>query len=128
MLKPTDSFFNEVDTGKELSSWQPVSFFNEVDTGKKKTILAATDHGFQLEERHVNGHTLIMASKRSSSEGRIVLWKEHMSRDSKGIRTSRSNNPIEFSMSITGSKSKEDEQTVRGSLTSVTEIMGPVAT
>ena len=69
-----------------------------------------------------------MASKRSSSEGRIVLWKEQMSRDSRGIRTSRSRNPIEFSMSITGSKSKEDEKTVRGSLTSVTENMGPVAT
>ena len=50
-----------------------------------------------------------MASKMSSSEGRIVLWKEHMSRDSKGIRTSGSNNPIDFSMSITGSKSKKDE-------------------
>jgi len=69
-----------------------------------------------------------MASKRSSSKGRIVLWKEHMSRDSKGIRTSCSSNPIEFSMSIMGSKSKEDEQIVRGSCASVTEIMGPVAT
>ena len=68
-----------------------------------------------------------MASKRSSSDGRIVSWKEYMSRDSKGIRTSRSNNPIEFSMSITGSKSKEDELTVRGSLTSVTGNMGLVA-
>jgi predicted aconitase with swiveling domain len=137
------SFFNEVDT-RQGTILKPVSFFNEVDTGKElssqilfhfltrlrqeQTILATNDHGFQLEERHVNGHTLIMASKRSSSEGRIVLWKEHMSRDSKGIRTSRSNNPIEFSMSITESKSKEDEQTVRGSLTSVTENMGSVAT
>ena len=69
-----------------------------------------------------------MASKRSSSEGRIVLWKEHMSRDSKGIGTSRSNNPIDFSMSITRSKSKEVEQIVRGSLASVTENMGLVAT
>ena len=69
-----------------------------------------------------------MASKRSSSEGRTIPWKEHMSRDSKGIRTSRSNNPIEFSMSITGSKSKEFEQTVRGSLTLVIENMGLVAT
>ena len=69
-----------------------------------------------------------MASKRSSSEERIVLWKEHMLRDSKGIRTSRSNNPIDFSMSITGSKSKEDEKTVRGSLASVTENMGLVTT
>ena len=25
------SFFNELDTGKELCSWQRVSFFNEVD-------------------------------------------------------------------------------------------------
>ena len=69
-----------------------------------------------------------MASKRSSSEGRIVLWKEHMSRDSKGIKTSHSNNPIDFSMSITGSNSKEDEQTVRGSLSSVIENMGLVGT
>ena len=69
-----------------------------------------------------------MASKRSSSEGRIFLWKEHMSRDSKGIRTSRSNNPIDFSMLITGSKSKEDEKTVRGFLASVIENMGLVAT
>ncbi|MCY6488202.1 hypothetical protein, partial [Actinobacillus pleuropneumoniae] len=78
--------------------------------------MTSSNYGFQLKEKHVNGHTLIMASKRSASEGRIVLWKEHMSRDSKGIRTSSSNNPIEFSMSITRSKSKEDEQTVRGSL------------
>ena len=69
-----------------------------------------------------------MASKRSSSDGRTILWKEHMSGDSKGIRTSCSNNPIEFSMSITRSKSKEDDQTVRGSLTLVIENMGLVAT
>ena len=51
-----------------------------------------------------------------------------MSRDSKWIRTSHSSNPIEFSMSITGSKSKEDEQTVRGSLTSIIENMGLATT
>ena len=69
-----------------------------------------------------------MASNRSSSEGRIFLWKEHISRESIGIIKSRSISPIEFSMSITGSKSKEDGKTVRGSLTSVTENMGLVAT
>ena len=69
-----------------------------------------------------------MASKKSSSEGRTILWNENMSRDSLGIRTSRSNAPIEFTMSITGFETKEVEQTVRGSLTSVSENMGLVAT
>ena len=35
------SFFNELDTGKELCSWKHVSFFNEVDT-VKETILVST--------------------------------------------------------------------------------------
>ena len=49
-----------------------------------------------------------------------------MSRE--GIRTSCSNDPIGFTMSITRSKSKEVEQIVRGSLASVTENMGLVST
>ena len=69
-----------------------------------------------------------MDSKRSSSDGRTVLWKEHMSRDSIGIRTSHSTAPIEFTMSITGSKSKEVEQNLRGFHVLVTENMGLVAT
>ena len=86
------------------------------------------DHGFQLEGTHAKGHTSIMASKRSSSKGRIVLWKEHMSRDSIVIRKLCSNTPIGFTVSIFRSKSKEVEQIVRGSLTSVTENMGLVST
>jgi hypothetical protein len=42
------------------------------------------DHGFQednaLEGHHVKGQNSVMASKRSSLDGRRMLWKEHMSR------------------------------------------------
>jgi hypothetical protein len=42
------------------------------------------DHGFQednaLEGIHVKGQTSVMASKRSSLDGRTTLWKEYMSR------------------------------------------------
>jgi hypothetical protein len=51
-----------------------------------------------------------MASKRSSSDGRESLWKEHMSKVVTGIRISGSNNPTEeITMSTTGSKSLEVE-------------------
>jgi hypothetical protein len=51
-----------------------------------------------------------MASKRSSLDGRTLLWKEHMSRVTTGVRRSGSNNLIEYiTMSTTGSKSSEVE-------------------
>jgi hypothetical protein len=51
-----------------------------------------------------------MASKRSSSDGRESLWKEHKSRVMTGVRRSGSNNPIEeITMSTTGSKSLKVE-------------------
>jgi hypothetical protein len=44
------------------------------------------DHGFQedsaLEGHHVKGQNSVMASKRSSLDGRNTPWKEHMSRAS----------------------------------------------
>ena len=72
------------------------------------------DHGFQedkaLEGYHVKGKNLVMDSKRSLSDGRQSLWKEHMSRVVTGVRISSSNNPTEeISMSTTGSKSSKVE-------------------
>jgi hypothetical protein len=68
------------------------------------------DHGFQednsLKGHHVKGQNSVMASKRSSLDGRNALWKEHMSRSVTGVRRSCSNSPIEeITMSTTGSKS-----------------------
>jgi hypothetical protein len=72
------------------------------------------DHGFQednaLEGHHVKGQKSVMASKRSSLDGRRKLWKEHMSRSVIGVRRSGSNIPIEeIAMSTIGSKSSEVE-------------------
>jgi hypothetical protein len=72
------------------------------------------DHGFQednaLEGYHVKGQNSVMASKRSSSDGRESLWKEHMLRVMIGVRRSSSNNPTEeITMSTTESKSSEVE-------------------
>jgi hypothetical protein len=51
-----------------------------------------------------------MASKRSSLDGRTMLWKEHMSRAMTRVRRSGSNIPIEdITMSTTSSKSSEVE-------------------
>jgi hypothetical protein len=80
---------------------------------------ALLDHGFQednaLEGHHVKGQNLVMASNRSSLDGRNTLWKEHMSRAAIGVRRSNSKDPIEeITMSTTGSKS----------LSSVVEGMG----
>jgi hypothetical protein len=51
-----------------------------------------------------------MASKRSSLDGRIMLWMEHMSRSMIGVRRSCSNSPTEeITMSTTRSKSSEIE-------------------
>ena len=41
------SFFNELDTAKELFSWQHVSFFNEVDT-VKETILVSNFYNLPI--------------------------------------------------------------------------------
>jgi hypothetical protein len=47
-------------------------------------LMTLLDHGFQednsLEGHHVKGQNSVMASKRSSLDGRRMLWKEHMSR------------------------------------------------
>jgi hypothetical protein len=63
-----------------------------------------------MEEHHVKGQNSVMASKRSSLEGRNTLWKDTMSRVTTGVKRSGSNNPIEeITMSTTGSKSSEVE-------------------
>ena len=98
-----------------------VSFFNELSTEKKTMLVTSLDHGSQednyLEVIHVKGQNSIMASKRSSLEGRNALWKDTMSRVATGVKRSASNNPIEeITMSTTGSKS------------SVVEAMGDNAT
>jgi hypothetical protein len=72
------------------------------------------DHGFQednaLEEHHVKGQKSVMATKRSSLEGRNALWKDTMSRVTTGVKRSGSNNPIEeITMSTTVYKSSEVE-------------------
>jgi hypothetical protein len=101
------SFFNEIEIRKLCL--RLFSFFNELEIRKpcSKTLL---DNGFQeendLEGHHVKGQNTIMASKRSSLDGRTTLWKEHMSRASTGVRRSGSNIPTkEITMSTTRSKS-----------------------
>jgi hypothetical protein len=72
------------------------------------------DHGYQeekaLEGDHVKGQNSVMASKRSSLEGRNTLWKDTMSRVTTGVKRSSSSNPIEeITVSTTRSKSSEVE-------------------
>jgi hypothetical protein len=72
------------------------------------------DHGFQennvLEGYHVKGQDMVMASKRSSLDGRESLGKEHMSRVTTRLRRSGSNSPTEeITMSTIGSKSSKVE-------------------
>jgi hypothetical protein len=72
------------------------------------------DHGYQednaSEGHHVKGKNSVMASKRSSLEGRNTLWKDNMSRVATGVKRSGLNNPIEkITMSTIGSKSSEVE-------------------
>jgi hypothetical protein len=63
-----------------------------------------------MEGHHVKGQNLVMDSKRSSLDGRTMLWKEHMSRATTGVRISGSNSPTdEITMSTTISKSSEVE-------------------
>jgi hypothetical protein len=63
-----------------------------------------------------------MASKRSSLDGRTMLWKEYMSRVAIGVGRSGSNIPIEeITMSTTRSRSEEVEHTVRGSFSLTVE-------
>ena len=86
-----------------------VSFFNELATERKTMLKASVSFFSELAiEKRNYGHSfsLIMASKRSSLDGRTILWKEHMSRSTTGVRRSSSNSPTkEITMSTTGSKS-----------------------
>jgi hypothetical protein len=111
------SFFNEVASEtQKLSSEISVSFFNKVASEMQKLSLETSvlDHGFQednaLKGDHVKGKKSVMASKRSSLEGRNTLWKDTMSRVTIGVKRSSSSNPIEeITMPTTGSKSSEVE-------------------
>jgi hypothetical protein len=81
---------------------------------RKNYPLSLLDHGYQeensLEGDHVKGQNSVMASKRSSLEGRNTLWKDTMSRVATGIKRSSSRNPIEeITISTTISKSSEVE-------------------
>jgi hypothetical protein len=70
-----------------------------------------------------------MASKRSLLDERTMLWKEYMSRVAIGVNILGSNSPIEnITMSTTGSMSKEVEDKMRGSVSSVVENVGYVTT
>jgi hypothetical protein len=80
----------------------------------KKYPQSGFDHGFQEDNApegdHVKGQNSVMASKRSSFDGRNTLWKDTMSRVVTGVKISGSNNPIEeISMSTSGSKSSKVE-------------------
>jgi hypothetical protein len=109
------SFFNELSTERKTMLKASLSYFNELATKKRNYARGFfLDHGFRednaLEGYHVNGQNSVMASKRSSLDGRESLWKEHMSRVAIGVRRSGSNNPTEeITMSNTGSKSSEVE-------------------
>jgi hypothetical protein len=124
MLVTSVSFFNEVSTETQNypHSWfhfltslkeenHAQSWFHFLMSLKSETMLISLlDHGFQedkaLEGHHVKGQTSVMASKRSSLDGRNTLWKEHMSKVAIGVRRSGSNSPTEeITMSTTGSKS-----------------------
>jgi hypothetical protein len=105
------SFFNELEIRKPCSKTY-VSIFSEVSSETKKYRQSVLDDGFQEdiapEGHHVKGQNSVMASKRSSLEGRNTLWKDTMSRVATGVKRSGSNNPIkEITMSTTGSKSLE---------------------
>jgi hypothetical protein len=127
------SFFNELATEKKTMLVTSISFFNELSIEKKTMLVDLLDHSFQednsLEGMHVKGQMSIMASKRSSLDGRESLWKECMSTTSIRVGRSISNSPIEeITMSTTRSRSQKVELTVRGSSSSVVEGMGDNAT
>jgi hypothetical protein len=112
----TISFFHELDIETRTMLITSISFFNEVATEMKKlsSETSVLDHGFQEDNApegdHVKGKNSVMASKRSSLEGRNTLWKNTMSRVVTGVKRSGSNNPNEeITMSTTGSKSTEVE-------------------
>jgi hypothetical protein len=91
--------------------------------------LPLLDHGFQednaLEGIHVKGQMSIIASKRSSLDGRKILWKEYMLTALIRVGRSGSNIPIEeMTMSTTKSNSREG----RDSLLCEVENMGQVVT
>jgi hypothetical protein len=105
------SFFNELEIRKPCS--RLVSFFNELEI-IKPTLNSLHDHGFQEENapegHHVKGQNSVMASKRSSLDGRNTLWKEHMSEVVIGVMRSCSKSPIEeITMLTTGSNSSESK-------------------
>jgi hypothetical protein len=64
---------------------------------EQKLSSSLLDHGFQEDNApegdHVKGKNSVMASKRSSLEGRNTLWKDTMSRVVTGVKRSGSNNP-----------------------------------
>jgi hypothetical protein len=105
-LKPCSklvSFFNELEIRKPCSKM--VSFFNELEIMAQNSLLDQEEDN-ALEGHHVKGQNSVMASKRSSLDGRNTLWKEHMSRVAIGVRRSGSNSPTEeITMSTTRSKS-----------------------
>jgi hypothetical protein len=70
----TISFFNDLDIGKELCSGPLFHFLRAFHREEKLCSWFRLDHGFQednaLEGYHVNGQNLVMASRRSSLDGR----------------------------------------------------------
>jgi hypothetical protein len=77
-------------------------------------LMVLLDHDFQeenaLEGHHVKGKNSVMASKRSSFDGRNTLWKEHMLRVTRGVRRSNSKYNIkEITISTTRSRSSKAE-------------------
>jgi hypothetical protein len=99
---------------QKLSSKPLFHFLTRLLQRRKNYPRNLLDHGFQednaLEGDHVKGKNSVMASKRSSFDGRNTLWKDTMSRVATGVKRSGHNNPIEENtMSNTGSKSSEVE-------------------
>jgi hypothetical protein len=83
---------------------------NNQSSNRKLCSWPLVDHGFQeynaLEGHHVKGQNSVMDFKRSSLDGRRMLWKEHISRTATRIRRSGFDIPIEeINMSTTRSKS-----------------------
>jgi hypothetical protein len=105
MLVTFVSFLNEVSTETQNYPQSWFHFLTSLKT-KKHAQISLLDHGFQedsaLEGHHVKGQNSIMASKRSSLDGRTTLWKDTMPRDVTGVRRSGSNSPTEeITMSTT---------------------------
>jgi hypothetical protein len=131
MLVTSVSFFNEVSTetknypqkwfhllmilkSKNHAQRPLFNFLTRFPQRHKRYPRSLLDHGYQEgnapEGDHVKGQKLVMASKRSSLEGRNTLWKDTMSRVTTGVKISSSRNPIEeITVSTIESKSSEVE-------------------